>query len=218
MAPNTKVAAAAAPYHHGDLHKALLDAANDILRETGRWDFSLREVARRAGVSHNAPYRHFADKDALLAAIGASGFALLREHSTAAIDGMTNPAAMLAALGKAYIAFGVQNPAIYRLMFGQAFPSDRGLPDELLAAIGSARDGLHRVITAGIADGTFAVADDDLTASKTLSVSAWSIVHGATMLLIDRIIQRDQGAELVENLPDHVVDLFVTGLRAGRKR
>ncbi|WP_267382870.1 MULTISPECIES: TetR/AcrR family transcriptional regulator [unclassified Sphingomonas] len=217
MASRTKAQAIVAPYHHGDLRRALLDAANDILRETGRWDFSLREVARRAGVSHNAPYRHFADKDALLAAIGASGYELMGRSSAAALEGLTDPAALLAALGKAYIAFGVANPALYRLMFGQAFPSNRELPAELLAAIRGAREGLHGVIAAGIADGTFAVAEGDVSASKTLSVSAWAIVHGATLLLIDRIIQRDQGAELVENLPDHVVDLFVAGLRAGRR-
>lgn len=208
----------ATPYHHGDLHRGLLAAANAILVETGRWDFSLREVARRAGVSHNAPYRHFADKDALLAAIGVSGYEMLGQSSAEAMEGLGDPAALLAALGKAYIAFGVRNPALYRLMFGQAFPSNRDLPTELLAAIGNARDGLHGVIAAGIADGTFAVAAGDLTASKTLSVSAWAVVHGATLLLIDRIIQRDQGAELVENLPDRVVDLFVAGLRGRKER
>src|ERR1700761_5327041 len=107
------------PYHHGDLRQALLNSAGAILSETGRWDFSLREVARRAGVSHNAPYRHFADKDALLAAIGVSGYEILIARTTTAAKVSPGPGEILRAVGKAYIEFGVCNPALYRLMFGQ---------------------------------------------------------------------------------------------------
>src|SRR5271170_5665578 len=79
--PDTALAPAAArPYHHGDLRRGLLDAASELMAEDQNWTFSLREVARRAGASHNAPYNHFASKNDLLVAIAAEGFKLLRER------------------------------------------------------------------------------------------------------------------------------------------
>ncbi len=68
------------PYHHGDLRRAIVKAALEILQETQSLEFSLRELARRAGVSHNAPYKHFADKRELLAAVSAAGFDTLTKH------------------------------------------------------------------------------------------------------------------------------------------
>ena len=68
------------PYHHGDLHRAIVNAALEILGETQSLEFSLRELARRAGVSHNAPYKHFADKRELLAAVSAAGFEMLTKR------------------------------------------------------------------------------------------------------------------------------------------
>jgi AcrR family transcriptional regulator len=70
------------PYHHGDLQRAIVDAAIDVLSESQSTEFSLRELARRAGVSHNAPYKHFADKRELLAAVSAVGFELLAKRMT----------------------------------------------------------------------------------------------------------------------------------------
>ena len=68
------------PYHHGDLRRAIVKAAMEILQETQSLEFSLRELARRAGVSHNAPYKHFADKRELLAAVSAAGFETLTKR------------------------------------------------------------------------------------------------------------------------------------------
>lgn len=203
----------APPYHHGDLRRALLDSAQAILAETGRWDFSLREVARRAGVSHNAPYRHFAGKEALLAAIGVAGYEALSERSAVAVVELIAPADLLAALGNAYVEFGVANPALYRLMFGQALPSVEGLPLALLDAIGIARNQLHGVILAGAQDGSFDVDPNDPARVGAASVAAWSLVHGLTLLTIDRLVERDIGAEAIGNLSGQVVELFVTGLR-----
>lgn len=204
------------PYHHGDLRRTLLDSAQAILAETGRWDFSLREVARRAGVSHNAPYRHFADKEALLAALGVVGYEALGECSAVAIAGLAVPAALLAALGNAYVGFGVANPALYRLMFGQALPNVEGLPAALLEAISIARGGLHDVILAGAKDGSFAINSDDINQVSAASVAAWSLVHGLTLLTIDQLVQRDTGPSLTVDLSQHVVELFVAGLCRGK--
>ena len=217
MPQPTPPASANAPYHHGDLRRTLLDSAQAILAETGRWDFSLREVARRAGVSHNAPYRHFVDKEALLAALGIAGYEALGECSAAAVVGLATPAALLAARGNAYVGFGVANPALYRLMFGQALPSVDGLPPALLEAIGVARNGLREVILAGAKDGSFRIDPDDATQVSAASVAAWSLVHGLTLLTIDQVVQRDTGPESVANLSEHVVGLFVAGLRSKPK-
>src|SRR5215468_7656796 len=105
-------------YHHGDLRRAIVGAALEILSETQSVEFSLRELARRAGVSHNAPYKHFADKRELLAAVSAAGFDQLAKRMSAEIAGLKDPGAQLFAMLVAYINHGVENPALYRLMFG----------------------------------------------------------------------------------------------------
>src|SRR6201984_621579 len=106
------------PYHHGDLRRAIVNAALNILRETQSLEFSLRELARRAGVSHNAPYKHFADKRELLAAVSAAGFEQLTKRMSDKIAGLSNARAQTFAMLRAYIQHGVENPALYRLMFG----------------------------------------------------------------------------------------------------
>jgi AcrR family transcriptional regulator len=96
-------------YHHGDLRAALLRAAGELLEKHGIESLSLREAARRAGVSHNAPYRHFPDRESLLAALAAEGFELLERELAA------RPAAEL---GLAYVEFALAGPQRFRLMFG----------------------------------------------------------------------------------------------------
>src|SRR6476620_12375289 len=98
------------PYHHGDLRRAVVAAALEILSETQSVDFSLRELARRAGVSHNAPYKHFAEKRELLAAVSSAGFEHLTQRMSNAIAGQANARAHLFAMLRAYIQHGVENP------------------------------------------------------------------------------------------------------------
>src|ERR1700678_4208045 len=86
------------PYHHGDLRRALIDTALELVTEEQDWTFSLREVARRAGVSHHAPYNHFSEKLDLLAATAAVGFERLRDGLLQAIEGIEAPEARLAAI------------------------------------------------------------------------------------------------------------------------
>src|SRR5450631_4136222 len=119
----------ARPYHHGDLRRAIVKAALEILRETQSLEFSLRELARRAGVSHNAPYKHFADKRELLAAVSAAGFEALTKRMGREITGHGDARARLFAVLRAYIRHGVENPALCRLMFGGYLSgSDNGRP------------------------------------------------------------------------------------------
>src|ERR1700738_3742888 len=98
------------PYHHGDLRRAIVTAALEILSETQSVEFSLRELGRRAGVSHNAPYKHFAEKSALLAAVSAAGFDLLTKRIADQIARIRNPRAQLFVILRTYIRFGVENP------------------------------------------------------------------------------------------------------------
>src|SRR5438045_7151982 len=112
------VTAGERPYHHGDLQRAIVNAALEVLSETQSTEFSLRELARRAGVTHNAPYKHFADKRELLAAVSAVGFDLLAKRLTNAMQGQTSPRARLFAIARDYVRHGVETPARQRLKFG----------------------------------------------------------------------------------------------------
>lgn len=199
-------------YHHGDLRRTLLETAAAILAETGRWDFSLREVARRAGVSHNAPYRHFSDKEALLAAVAVAGFEALNAETAAAADGLSDPTAVLRALGRAYVHFGIVNAALYRLMFGQGLPSVAVLPPALREAIQAARLRLRDVVLWGGRTGAFAVDPDDVDAVTAAVVAAWSLVHGLTSLTIDHVVEREVGQDTPTDWTMQVIDRFISGL------
>ena len=151
-------------YHHGDLRRQLIEAAVAVLAETGKADFTLRSLARRIGVSHAAPYAHFADRDAVLAEIARVGFVTLETAMrTAAARHAGDPRVQLVAIGVAYVRFGYRHPAHYRLMF---LAPDRGYGAaayQVLVDTISALPGLG--------------ANDALT--------AWSLVHGLTLLIID---------------------------------
>jgi len=105
------------PYHHGNLRDTLLQGALRAIAELGPAAFTLREVARRAGVSHNAPYRHFRDKDALLAAVAAQGFRELTHAMREAAKPQSNALDKLKQSGLAYVAFAVRRPEHFTVMF-----------------------------------------------------------------------------------------------------
>jgi AcrR family transcriptional regulator len=104
-------------YHHGDLPNALRRAAAEVIAEDGLGRFSLREVARRAGVSHTAPAHHFGDVRGLLTSLAIEGFDRLYEQTTAAVDPSAEPAERLAAIGEAYVALASDHPAHCQVMF-----------------------------------------------------------------------------------------------------
>ena len=105
------------PYHHGDLRRALIDAARRLLETEGPNALSLRAVAREAGVSPAAPYHHFKDKGELLDAVAHEGWDLLNELMTAARASQTSVRDKLTSLGVAYVRFARDNPALYRVMY-----------------------------------------------------------------------------------------------------
>src|ERR1700689_5539194 len=117
----TKVRSAKSqPYHHGDLRHALIDTALQLVTEEQDWTFSLREVARRAGVSPRAPYNHFPEKLDLLAAPALVGFERLRDGLRDAKAVCDESEARRAAICRTYVHLGLKNPALCRLMFGPA--------------------------------------------------------------------------------------------------
>jgi AcrR family transcriptional regulator len=166
-------------YQHGDLRHALLQAGHKLLTEGSRDSLTLRAAAQLAGVSHAAPYRHFKDKDALLAAIAAEGFRLLTRHmrdELAAAGPGADFATRLRAAGVGYVLFGVSNPAYLRLIFeGTAHFKD----PELQVAGNEAYQVLRELIVEGVRDHHLRPGDVD-----QLALVAWSMCHGLSMLII----------------------------------
>ena len=159
-------------YHHGDLRTALLRAAVELIAEHGIHKLSLRECARRAGVSHAAPYRHFADKDALLLAIAREGFALLHQRGLTAVEGLRDPRDRLDAYGVAYVRFAIEHPVHVRVMFTMPIPAAHAN-----TAVGEeAFDLLVEVASQ--------VAGPDVD-PREAATAAWSLSHGLSMLILD---------------------------------
>ena len=162
-------------YHHGDLRRSLIAAAHALLRAGGVEAVTLREAARLAGVSHNAPYRHFASRETLLAALATEGFRALRRALEEA-GSRAEPTGRLPALGRAYLRFADADRATFRLMFGGVVET-AAHPD--LAEASSAAFGALRSVVAesGPAAGT-----------DREALRAWALVHGLAHLVADRQI------------------------------
>ncbi len=172
-------------YHHGDLRRALIQAALELAAENKDWSFSLREVARRAGVSHNAPYNHFPHKRDLLDAAAAAGHDLLRSELTAASAKFADPRAALSKMSSAYVSFGIKNPALYRLMFSVAPSDPHWRSAEVLQEWVAASAVLENILRRGARIGVF---DPALTRKSELQTGVlftWAVVHGLTMLALD---------------------------------
>jgi AcrR family transcriptional regulator len=166
-------------YHHGDLRRALLEEALQIIQRNGVEQLTLRSVGERLGVSRTALYRHFSDKPALLAAVGREGFRTLRLALTEAWDRNGRGGAGFEALGIAYVQFAVRHPSHYRVMFGRFVEScakDAEFIEEAKAAFEVLVDSLREQQQAGL------VRRDDPT---LLARFIWSVVHGIAMLAID---------------------------------
>ncbi len=168
-------------YHHGDLKKTLIEAGVTILGEEGIKNLSLREAARRAGVSHTAPYRHFEDKDALLAAIAEEGFhRLILKLEEGIARHPTNPLQRHYAIGEAYVQFALENPNHLQVMFGNVFEDYKKYPTLKEASeksFGLLVETIKDCQKAGIVK---------KTNSLQLALVAWSAIHGLSMLAIEK--------------------------------
>ena len=158
-------------YHHGNLREACLQAARELLEESGDSDLSLRAVARRAGVSATAPYRHFADREALLYGVAAVGYRDLAGELAAAQPSPSTPAD-LADIGVAYVRFALDHPALFRVMFAE--PCDPTSP-ERVAATTAINEYLHTIIRQALP-----TAD-----TGAMATTLWALVHGMAFLHLD---------------------------------
>lgn len=192
-------------YHHGDLRRALIDASLELIEEKGAQGLTLREVARRVGVSHAAPYRHFADKEALLAAAATEGFEALQEAMESGRDAHSDSVERFEAVGLAYVQFAVSHRSQFRVMFGAQLAGQTDYP-ELSEAGRRGFEVLVGMIVELQAAGTIAAGDP-----LPFALSAWSVVHGLATLLIDRRFPMDDGKTLEEQI-GFVLALFQQGL------
>jgi AcrR family transcriptional regulator len=191
-------------YHHGDLRRALLQAAVKTLQKQGFQALTLRAVGDELGVSRTALYRHFADKSALLTAVAAEGFRILRLELVDAWERSGRGLSGFEAMGAAYVRFALAHPWHYRVMFGSGFqlnPADVELGVEGPAAFQVLVDALVELQQQALVRGDAA----DLQARFV-----WSVVHGIAMLGIDGSLEH-QGAS-VEELTRYSIQRLQTGI------
>jgi AcrR family transcriptional regulator len=167
-------------YHHGDLKNALIQAGVEILAEDGVSGLSLRKVALKAGVSHSAPYAHFADKQALIAAISTEGFRQLYER----VSGVTEkyksqPSKQLIEVAWAYVQFAMDDPDRFKVMFSAVLEKEKEYPEFVTESQRNFQL-VKMIVEANQASGQLRSGSSELAA-----LSAWGIVHGFVMLLLE---------------------------------
>jgi AcrR family transcriptional regulator len=194
-------------YHHGDLRRALLDAALQVLEAEGAHALTLREVARRVGVTQAAPYHHFSDKEAILAAVAEEGFVKLYEAMSGSRDAAgVRPAPRLRALGKGYVDFAVRHPAHFRVMFGRLvdIPKYPSLHAAAQLAFAALVESIVEAQKAGVTR---------RGNPAELAILAWSTMHGLSMLWVECAAQGPAGPEVtIETLTDGAADMLIRGL------
>ena len=191
-------------YHHGDLRPALVDAAIDVIAERGVRDFSMAEASRRLGVTTAAPYRHFADRDELLAAVAARGLTVFAVMLSGAADAADTPAQRLAAMAGAYVRFAAQQRPLFDALFSSGL--DKSRHPELQRAWEPV-DALLTTVPLEVCDGDSAVAE---ALSDAIEASA----HGYAMLLTDG--EYGQGPDVVDATADRAI-ASARALIAGRR-
>jgi AcrR family transcriptional regulator len=199
----------AGTYHHGDLRAALLDEAAAMIAEGGAASVTMREIGRRLGVSRAAPYRHFADRTALLVAVAAAGFDRLKDRlQTTAAGAPRSGVERLRRMGEEYVRFALENPAHYRLMYGKEALTRQDLP-ELREAANAIFEQLVAVIQAHQKSGGIKRQDP-----RAQAYVAWSAVHGLASLWIEGQIQ---ATDDVDGLIRQTTRTVLDGMRVRRR-
>jgi AcrR family transcriptional regulator len=164
-------------YHHGDLKAAMVDAALKLIAKHGPRGFSLSEAARLAGVSVGAPYRHFADKEALFSEIAAQGFVELCERIEAVARTFPDdPRHRLVAIGMAYVRFAVERPSHFQVMFDSAIHRRKD------SALRVPADRAYQMLAETVHE---AAAKKDVRSEETLTAATWALMHGHAMFAMD---------------------------------
>lgn len=198
------------PYHHGDLHSECLCTARELLEKSNIASLSLRAVAKEVGVSHTAPYRHFKDKESLLAGIAGHGYDELTAQIAEAVElHPDDPATQLQEAGYRYVQLALKNPQCTQLMYSGILPCDDTYP-ELKASGEAAFAGLKMIIEEGQSHGVFKKGDVEL-----LALTAWSGIHGLTLLLLSGILPEVLSMSLdIRPLTSAVTTMMLDGLKA----
>ena len=168
-----------------DLRRTLLDASIDLVATEGLEALSMREVARRAGVSHQAPYHYFTDREAILAEIVAEGFRQLRAEMVSVAAAAKTPAKRLSAIGRAYVAFALANPAHFTLLFrSELVPADKHKAAH--ACANAAFDLLVSTVDE-------VVRQNLGKPDPSLVLAAWSLAHGLATLMLEGKLKEQIG-------------------------
>lgn len=167
----------ASSYHHGNLREALLINGLKLLEATQGVDFSMRELTRMIGVSANAVYRHFLNKEELLTALAIYGFEQLLEAQARVINDARNPQEGFLNSGKEYIYFAIKNPSLFKLMYGRFTVKQ---DDEKLK-------NMTNLFYTGMSFSAAAAFNEEVNTHKiqTITTLAWGTVHGLSHLIID---------------------------------
>jgi AcrR family transcriptional regulator len=190
-------------YHHGDLKRALTHAALELVQEKGPKGFTLREVSRRAGVSVAAPYRHFADKAQLLAAVATQGFVQLHDTLSAIAAERADLTKQVLDMGRAYVRWAVTHPDYYQVMFGSEL--DKNDADLLTAGSRAFADLLDAIVRCQHAR---LLPDGD---PRDIAGPTWSLLHGVATLTIGRDLNHVGIREDPQALADRAVRRLLFG-------
>ncbi|MEM7225580.1 MAG: TetR/AcrR family transcriptional regulator [Pseudomonadota bacterium] len=200
-------------YHHGNLREALIAAALDLIGEKGPAGFTFAEAARAAGVSPAAPYRHFRDRDALMAEVARLGFERFGAYLTNAwSDGAPDPITAFESLGRAYLAFARDEPAFYAAMFESQLPPDA--TRELAEASDQAFLVLQRAAEALAAK----LPKKSRPPARMMSLHLWSLAHGIASLFSRGDAARRSLPMAPEELLEAGLLIYLSGLGLGAER
>jgi len=199
-------------YHHGNLREALIQAALDLIAAKGPAGFTFAEAARSAGVSPAAPYRHFRDRDALMADVSRQGFERFKAFLTTAWnDGRPDTMTALGNLGKAYLAFARTEPAYYSAMF------EAGVPSEDHAALRLASDRAFAIVRKAAEALCARLPQDKRPPSLMVALHIWSLAHGIASLFARGDAGRRKLPMTPEDLLEAAVLIYLDGLGLGRE-
>ncbi len=189
----------------GNARQALIRAAIEIIGESGAANIGLRDAARRAGVTHGAPYRHFKDRASLVAAVAEEGFHALRAASSAAIrKASSDPRTKLKALGMSYVLFALENPGYFRVMFG---PEAVGHTPQVRTAEAAVFSQCVALVEEAQLAGVVAEGDP-----RELALAAWSGVHGLAELTLGGLVAWVGLRSDRRRLADRMTTLFFRGI------
>jgi AcrR family transcriptional regulator len=197
-------------YHHGDLRRALLKAAERLVIREGPAQVSIRAIAREAGVSHAAPYHHFADRG--IAGRGGGSLRQAPDRDGGCGGGPAAPLSRLQDAGNAYVRFAVANHEIYRLMFSGLLADRSRYPD-----LEASTEAAFGVLLALLGDQGRAKGREARPGADTLpavAAATWSLVHGLAFLLIDGLLADEMASEGPEEIARQVTRVLGVGLRS----